>query len=144
MTAVWSGGKATSAKLAGPTGVTLDPAGNVYISDTLNSKIRKVDGTGTITTYAGTGVPGFSGDGGEATSAKIFVPTGSGAMDGPALYFADTGNQRIRGVFNGPPPVLPESTWTILLPLSALVLLGGGLFIVGRRHRRREAVAATI
>ena len=136
------GGSAIKAHLNAPTGVSLDQSGNLYISDTLNQRIRKV-ANGTITTYAGNGVKGYSGDGGPATSAELNTPTGSGAMDGTALYFADTGNQRVRGVFNGPPPVLPETNLVVLLPIGAAILLGGGgALAVTRRRRRNAAVSA--
>ena len=92
------GGPATSAQLFEPHGVALDGAGNLYIADTGNNRIRKVDASGTITTAAGTGPHGFSGDGGPATSAQLFEPHGV-ALDGAGnLYIADTGNNRIRKV----------------------------------------------
>jgi hypothetical protein len=116
--------------------------GSLYISDTNNNKIRQVNTSGIISTYAGTGTAGFSGDGGEATLAKLFHPTGSGAMDSTALYFSDTANAAVRGVFTGPPPVLPETNWAILLPLSFLGLLGGGLLIALRRRRRQVPAVA--
>lgn len=96
------GSPATKFKLAGPTGLGIDPSGDVFISDTGNSRIREVVGT-TISTYAGTGKPGFSGDGGPATAAQIDIPTGEVATNGSAVYFSDTGNQRVRGIFLGPP-----------------------------------------
>ena len=64
------GGPATSASLYGPSGVAVDSAGNLYIADQGNNVIRKVSG-GTITTVAGNGIEGFSGDGGPATSASL-------------------------------------------------------------------------
>jgi hypothetical protein len=129
------GGPATNAKLSAPTGLAVDQTGDVFIADTLNNRLREVNGSGIITTIAGTGQYGFSGDGGPATSAKLAIPTGTVAWTGTALFFSDTGNQRVRGVFNGPPPVLPETSLVILLPLGALAL-GGGAFLVLRRRRR--------
>jgi sugar lactone lactonase YvrE len=83
------GGAATSAELNSPRGVTLDGASNLYIADTGNQRIRKVDAlTGTISTVAGNGTAGYSGDGGAATSAELYVPAGI-MLDGAGnLYFA--------------------------------------------------------
>ena len=103
------GGVATSAFLNKPQGVAVGPDGSVYIADTGNDVIRKVSPTGTITTVAGvkptcpavwacTTHPGFSGDGGPATQAKLNQP-GAVAVDAFGnLYIADTGNNRIRKV----------------------------------------------
>ena len=92
------GGPAVSAQLAYPFGVAVDGAGNVYISDRTNHRIRKVDSTGVITTIAGTGDFGFSGDGGPAVSAQLRYPLGL-AVDGAGnLYFVDLANHRIRKV----------------------------------------------
>jgi sugar lactone lactonase YvrE len=90
---------ATAASIFLPTGVVVDAAGNMYISDSNNNRVRRVDAvTGMITTFAGNGVSGYSGDGGAATSAEISNPAGL-AMDGSGnLYFADTGNQVIRRI----------------------------------------------
>lgn len=83
------GGSATSAQLAYPCKPGVDPAGNVYIADAQNHRVRKVTPAGIITTIAGTGVMGYSGDGGPATSAKISFP-GSVVIDKAGnLYFAD-------------------------------------------------------
>ena len=91
-------GPATSALLNFPYGIALDGAGNLYIADTVNHRIRKVDTGGTITTVAGTGAAGFSGDDGPATSAQLNFPYGV-ALDGAGnLYIADTVNNRIRKV----------------------------------------------
>jgi len=89
------GGAATAALLDSPAGVAVDGAGDVYIADTHNQRIRKVSG-GTITTIAGTGVAGFSGDGGPATSATLSNPTALALDANGNLYIADTDNHRIR------------------------------------------------
>ena len=92
------GGPAAEAQLSGPFGVAVDVAGNVYIADSFNNRIRKVDSTGTITTIAGTGERGFGGDGGPAAGAQINLPYGV-AVDGAGnLYIGDTENNRIRKV----------------------------------------------
>ena len=92
------GGAATAAKLALPGGVAVDAAGNVYISDRANQRIRKVDATGIITTLAGTGTAGFSGDHGPATAAMLSGPRGLAVTPDGYLVFADTSNNRIRSV----------------------------------------------
>ena len=92
------GGPATSASLALPTGVAVDGAGNLFIADRNNNRIRKVDTSGIITTVAGNGISGFSGDGAPATSAGLALPNGV-AVDGSGNFFiADRANQRIRKV----------------------------------------------
>ena len=68
------GGAAISAELGSPSGVAVDSAGNIYIADTSNNRIRKVNTSGVITTVAGNGTPGYSGDGGPATSAELDDP----------------------------------------------------------------------
>ena len=94
------GGPATSAKLSLFTsaGVAVDSAGNLYIGDSSNSRVRKVTPSGTITTVAGNGNPGFSGDGGPATSAQLTTPVGVAVDPASNLYIADFGGQRIRKV----------------------------------------------
>ena len=92
------GGAATAAQLRYPRGVALDRAGNLYIADTFNDCIRKVDSAGRISTVAGTGTGGFSGDGGAAVAAQLWNPYGV-ALDGSGnLYITDWGNHRIRKV----------------------------------------------
>ena len=94
------GGPAASAELNAPSGVAEDSAGNLYIADTGNNRIRKVS-NGLIATVAGNGTNGYGGDGGPATSAELSGPT-SIALDAAGnLYIADTGNNRIREVTNG-------------------------------------------
>lgn len=90
-------GLAINAQLNNPTGVAVDSTGNIYIADEYNNRILKVDTTGHITAVAGTGAPGYSGDGGPATSALLYYPTGV-AVDGGILYIADSKNNRVRAV----------------------------------------------
>ena len=92
------GGPAVEAELYGPAGVAVDSAGNLYIADSGNQRIRKVDSTGTITTIAGTGEFGFSGDGGPAVEAELYGPAGVAVDSAGNLYIADSGNRRIRKI----------------------------------------------
>lgn len=93
------GGSATAAQLSYPSGVAVDSAGNLYIADFGNDRVRKVTTAGLISTVAGTVLPaGFSGDGGNATSAHLNKPSGVAVDGGGNLYIADHGNQRIRKV----------------------------------------------
>ena len=93
------GGPATRARLSKPTGVAVDRAGNLYISDTANSRVRKVS-RGVITTVAGNGTDGFSGDGGPATSAQLFRPNGLAVDSAGKIYIVDEVH-RIREISNG-------------------------------------------
>lgn len=91
------GGAATSASLNYPSGVALDTAGNLYIADGDNNRIRKVTAaTGIITTIAGTGIQGYSGDGGDATLAELYCPYQVTIDKAGNLYIADEGNNCIR------------------------------------------------
>jgi sugar lactone lactonase YvrE len=87
---------ATSALLNTPRGVSVDSSGNLYICDTGNNRIRRVDTSGTITTVAGNGSAGFSGDGGPATSAMLFAPSDVAVDTKGNIYIADRINARIR------------------------------------------------
>lgn len=90
-------GLAVNAQLNTPLGIALDGSGNLYIADGNNNRIRKIDTSGIITTFAGDGTGSFGGDGGPATSAQLFGPF-SVATQGGNVYIADTGNNRIRKV----------------------------------------------
>jgi uncharacterized protein (TIGR03437 family) len=101
-TAGFSGdnGPATSAELSTPSGIALDSAGNLFISDVSNYRVRKVT-NGVITTVAGNGTLGFSGDNGPATIAQLNRPRGLAVDSGGNLYIADSANNRVRKVSNG-------------------------------------------
>ncbi len=111
-TAGFSGdeGPATAAELAAPRGLAVDDSGNVFFSDTGNHRIRLVDASGTIRTIAGDGAAAWGGDGGPALDAHLNEPGGL-LLDGAGdLYFADTGNDRVRRLVpdagTAPEPVL--------------------------------------
>ena len=92
------GGMATNATMVNPSGVCVDAANNLYISDYTAHVIRKVDTNGIITTVAGTGSSGYSGDGGQATNAVLHGPNGISIDSAGNLYFADYFNNVIRKV----------------------------------------------
>ncbi|CAG0951179.1 partial Putative deoxyribonuclease RhsC, partial [Anaerolineae bacterium] len=92
------GGPAIQADLNWPSRVAVGPDGSLYIADTYNSRIRKVGTDGIITTVAGTGVSGYSGDGGQATQAELYDPYGVAVGPDGNLYIADLVNSRIRRV----------------------------------------------
>ncbi len=127
------GGAATAAALFLPDDIAIDSAGNLFIADTLNARIRKVNTNGIISTVAGTGLFGISGDGGAATAAQIGEVNGISIDTKGNLYLADTYNNRIRMLSAqvGPPPdftftqdaatkrVTAGSTVTFSLTMSA-------------------------
>lgn len=91
------GGPATEARLNNPRGIALDRAGNLYIADSSNDRVRRVDHqSGVISTLVGSGERGFAGDGGPARLANLYFPHGLALDDSGSLYIADAGNHRIR------------------------------------------------
>jgi sugar lactone lactonase YvrE len=149
------GGQATSAELNNPVALALDDAGNLYIADSYNFRIRKVSG-GTITTIAGTGEAGFSGDGGQAISAQLYVPSGLMVDRAGNLFIADYVNRRIRKVsttgvittvagtgmegFSGDGS---QATQALLhLPTAVAVDSTGNLFIADSSNSRIRKVTA--
>ena len=90
------GGPATAAAINTPHAVAVDSAGNLFIADSMSARIRKVTPNGTITTVAGTGVEGFSGDGGPGTAARLRNPKGLEIGPDGALYISDGLNHRVR------------------------------------------------
>lgn len=92
------GGAANLASFKDPTGVTVDDSGNIFIADVFNNRIRKINLSGIITTIAGNGTAGFAGDGGAATLAELYYPTGTAIDTAGNIYIADEDNNRIRKV----------------------------------------------
>jgi len=90
------GGPAISASLNTPNGIAFDTSGNLYIADTGNNVVRKVNSSGIISTVAGNGFSAFSGDGGAATSASLSLPTSLAFDPAGNLYIADSNNSCIR------------------------------------------------
>jgi uncharacterized protein (TIGR03437 family) len=92
------GGQAVNAEIFAIAGLVVDSAGNIYIADTGNCRIRKVAANGIITTVAGTATPGYSGDSGPAISAELSFPRGVGLDAAGNMYIADSGNNVVRKV----------------------------------------------
>jgi Bacterial Ig-like domain (group 1) len=92
------GGPAANAQLNNPFGLAIDQGGNLYIADAYNFKIRRVDGSGNISTYAGTGTAGAAGDGGQATAATFTQPYALAVDSIGNLYVSDAAGQKIRKI----------------------------------------------
>ncbi len=90
------GGPAIAAELNDPNGLAFDSAGNLYVSDSNNQRIRRIGRNGVITTVAGTGIAGFSGDGGLGTQAQLNNPFGIGIAPGDMLYISEGSGHRVR------------------------------------------------
>jgi sugar lactone lactonase YvrE len=153
------GGPATSAQLAFPAGIAVDGAGNVFIADAVNNRIRMVSPNGVISTVAGDGIGGFAGDGGPAVTAQIAYPQ-CVAVDGSGnLFIADTNNQRIRkvtpdgligtfagnGIYGFSGDGGPASTAEIAQPYSVAVGGANSLFIADTfSNRIREVISPVV
>jgi sugar lactone lactonase YvrE len=150
---------ATAAQLDLPTALALDAAGNLYLADTGNHRIRKIAATtGIITTIAGTGTQGFSGDTGPAISATIDSPTGLALDAANNLYLADTHNHRIRKItattgiittiagtgasgFSGDTTAAANST--LALPHGLTIDTQGNLYLADTQNHRIRRIEAT-
>jgi uncharacterized protein (TIGR03437 family) len=118
------GGLASNAQLMTPRNLAVDAVGNLYISEFEGHRVRKVSPDGNIATVAGSGVPGFRGDGGPATAAQLGYPAGLAVDRAGALYIADSQNQRIRKILPGGTiaTVLGGAPATALLTPTALAV----------------------
>src|SRR5665647_779645 len=92
------GGAATKGSVNQPEGVAVDSLGNVYIADTLDHAVRRVTPDGVINTLAGTGNPGYAGDGGPAIRARLSEPRGVAVDADGNVYVADSGNNQVRRI----------------------------------------------
>ncbi|MEZ4365431.1 MAG: hypothetical protein R2939_03975 [Kofleriaceae bacterium] len=156
------GGPAREARLSMPYALAFDAAGRMYISDTGNHRVRRVDADGTIATIAGTGAAGFGGDGGVASAAALDEPHGL-AFDGAGtLFVADHGNHRVRridattgvitthvgtGVLGSSGDGGPATSARLAGPWGLAVNAAGDLWIseyLGYRVRRVRAATGTI
>jgi uncharacterized protein (TIGR03437 family) len=117
-------GPATSAQLFIPTSITLDAAGNLFIVDNVNSRVRKVAG-GVITTIAGTGAQGFAGDNGPATAASLDGPWGIAVDQGGNVFVSDSGSNRIRMLV----PSGPSNCTYAVSPFVFTAVKAGASFI---------------
>lgn len=89
---------ATQAIFCAPEHLAVDGEGNIYVADTYNNRVRIIDTNGMITTFAGSGVDGYSGDGGPATDASLSEPSSVAAGPDGTIYIADSANDRVRKV----------------------------------------------
>ena len=95
------GGQAALAQINRVVGLAVDAAGNIYLAEELNNRVRKVDPNGVITTFAGTGVAGFGGDTGPAVQAQLSGPLGVCVSPSGDVYVTDQGNKRVRKISSG-------------------------------------------
>ena len=100
------GGAPSSAQVDLPLGLAFDSSGNLYIADSVNQRIRKISG-GSISTVAGNGTAGYSGDGAAATSAELLYPSSVAVDSLGNIYIADTSNHLIREVVTGATATFP-------------------------------------
>jgi sugar lactone lactonase YvrE len=147
--------KAIEAELSFPSGLAVDSAGNLYIADLGNHRVRKVSPDGVITTIAGTGIAGFSGDGGPAASARLDNPVDVAVDDAGNLYIADEVSNRVRKVAAAAPvtpatPTTPEAGGQTDAAVEAeVVAASAGRSRLGKRVVRlelslQENVSATL
>jgi sugar lactone lactonase YvrE len=154
------GGPATGASLRFPQAVAVDVAGNLFVADTGNDRVRRVDAaTGVITTVAGNGLEGYSGDGGPATGAAVDLPSGVAVDAAGNLFIADQANQRVRRVDAATGVITtvagtgtptdggdggPATGASLRNPAGVTVDAAGNLFIADRGNSRvRRVDAAT-
>jgi trimeric autotransporter adhesin len=117
----------SSASLNNPLGIAVDASGNLYIADTSNWRVRKVDANGIITTFAGNGVVGYTSDGVPAVSSALSAPRAVAVDASGNVYIADANTERIRrvGAADGLISTVGGSGAVGLLGDGALAVLGG-------------------
>jgi len=133
------GGNPRSAELFAPVGVAISPDGSLFIADTNNHRVRRIDHGGKIVTFAGSGRAAFGGDGGTATAADLNLPTGLAFDSAGNVYIADSGNNRVRKVSpNGTiTTVAGDGTSAVLAAPSAVAVSPSGvLFITDTENHR--------
>ena len=149
-------GPAVSAQLNRPFDVAVDSAGNLYVADTQNNRIRKITADGVISTVAGNGTAGYLGDGGPATAASLNLPF-SVAIDSGGLYIADRSNRRIRRVtadglinsiagngyesFSGDGGLAPAAQFNF--PKSIAMDGAGNLYVADTQNHRLRRISAS-
>jgi len=127
-------GPATSARLHAPTGIAVDELGNWYIADSLNNRIRKITSGGGISTIAGVSEAGFSGDGGQATLARLSGPRGVALDSQHNLYVVDTGNNRIRKIT--PAGIISTAAGGFNAPEYLIVTSDGSFYVADAGNNR--------
>ena len=126
------GGPATLAQLNFVHGLAIHPNGSLYIADSINNRIRTVAGNGIITTYAGTGAVGSTGDGGAATNALLNVPYGMSFDRNGVLFFADRSNHKIRRIAPaGSGSIIANGSFESQILLQNTVLTNGATTLTG-------------
>ncbi len=126
---VGDGGPATAAALSDAEGVAVDSSGDVFIADANDHRIRKIAPDGTISTVAGDGFPGFSGDGGPASAARLNTPYGVTVDSAGDLYIADLGNNRVREIAADGTITTVSGTETFLAPRNVALDAKGNLYV---------------
>lgn len=129
-------GPATDAELNNPTGVAVDSSGNVYIADANNQVVRMVSTSGTITTFAGSNVPGFEGDLGPANEAQLNVPVAVAVDSNNNVYIADANNNAIRIVTAGTINTVLNTTSYLNHPDGVAVDQSGNIFVADTGNER--------
>jgi NHL repeat-containing protein len=133
------GGSPRSAELFAPVGVAISPDGSLFIADTNNHRVRRIDHGGKIVTFAGSGRAAFGGDGGPATAAELNLPTGLAFDSAGNVYIADSGNNRVRKVSPAGTitTVAGDGTPGVLAAPSAVAISPSGvLFITDTDNHR--------
>src|SRR5947207_1446649 len=133
------GGPAINAQIGTPEGIALDSAGNLFIAEPGNARVREVTADGIIHTIAGTGTPGFSGDGGPATSAQFNAPYAVAFDSRGNLLVADLNNNRVRTV--SPSGVITTLTAQLRNPSDVMIDPSGNVFIADSTNYRVQKMS---